>query len=377
MKILDRYVLQKFLLPFFYCFLGFLAIWLIVDLSDNLPDFLQGKVGLAVLLGYYRSQIPEIVVLSLPISALLALLYSLTAMSRSNEIISMLGAGLSVIRIITPLLVMGMILVGVTTYFSFESAPRAALLKKQILKEIKRGKSVDMTRIQGHLYPNREDRRIWFMREVIASENRARDLQIFQMNEDGEIVAQWYARDANYDPATKEWSFWRGRYTTLDPTGNTLASEDFEKRVVSDWRETPWRISSSVMNPDFLSVPELRDYLEFNSDFPEVRLAAYRTKLNDRWAIPWASMIAILLAAPMGIVYSRRGILGSVAVAIGLFSTLFFANIIFVSLGKANWLSPAFAAWGPFVFFFLIGCLLIWYRSTNRDLPKLRLPWLS
>ena len=103
MRILDRYVLQKFFLPFVYCVLGFIAIWFIFDLSDNLPDFLQGKVGFDILTEYYRSQIPEIIVVSLPIGALLALLYSLTAMSRSNEIISMLGAGVSVTRVLVPL----------------------------------------------------------------------------------------------------------------------------------------------------------------------------------------------------------------------------------------------------------------------------------
>ena len=79
MKILDRYVLEKFLLPFIYCFFGFIAIWFIFDLSDNLPDFLQGKLlsspeGLATLIHYYKSQIPEIIVVTLPIGALLALL---------------------------------------------------------------------------------------------------------------------------------------------------------------------------------------------------------------------------------------------------------------------------------------------------------------
>ncbi|HVQ20622.1 MAG TPA: LptF/LptG family permease, partial [Terrimicrobiaceae bacterium] len=70
MRILDRYVLQKFVLPFLYCFIGFVAIWFIFDLSDNLQDFLQGKAGFDVLLEYYRSQIPAIVVISLPIGAL-------------------------------------------------------------------------------------------------------------------------------------------------------------------------------------------------------------------------------------------------------------------------------------------------------------------
>ena len=100
MSILDCYVLKKFALPFVYCILGFIGIWFIFDLSDNLPDFLQGRATPDFLLAYYKSQIPEIIVISVPVATLLALLYSLTAMSRSNEIIAMLGAGRSVVSMI-------------------------------------------------------------------------------------------------------------------------------------------------------------------------------------------------------------------------------------------------------------------------------------
>ena len=125
MRILDRYVLQKFFLPFVYCVLGFIAIWFIFDLSDNLPDFLQGKVGFDILAQYYKSQIPEIIVVSLPIGGLLALLYSLTAMSRSNEIISMLGAGVSVTRVLVPLMLVGLLLVAITGYGQEEDKRRS------------------------------------------------------------------------------------------------------------------------------------------------------------------------------------------------------------------------------------------------------------
>jgi lipopolysaccharide export system permease protein len=181
MRILDRYVLQKFFLPFVYCVVGFIAIWFIFDLSDNLPDFLQGKVGFDVLLEYYRSQIPEIIVVSLPIGALLALLYSLTAMSRSNEIISMLGAGVSVTRVLVPLMLVGLVLVAVTAYFNYESAPHAAMIKKRMLRDIKRGKTTEVG-LTGHLYRNREDFRTWFMRKIFADSQRLIDVQIVQQD---------------------------------------------------------------------------------------------------------------------------------------------------------------------------------------------------
>jgi len=373
MTILDRYVLTKFALPFVYCLFGFIAIWFIFDLSDNLPDFLQGNAGWDFLFAYYKSQIPEIIVISLPIGALLALLYSLTAMSRTNEIISMLGAGLSVTRILMPLFAVGLLLVGVTAYFNYEQAPHAAMNKKQMLKDVKRDRPKEPG-LSGHLYRNREDLRTWYMKRIEQGKNQIFEVQIVQQNEEDDIIAQYYARNANYNPATQEWVLNNGMYVQMDKERRETSKEMFEVRKIEGWKETPWRIASSVMNPDYLSVPELQDYLKFNHDFPEARLAPYRTQLAYRYALPWVCLLVIFLAAPMGIVYSRRGILGGVAVAIGLFFSLVFVSSLFIAFGKGNRISPVVAAWGPMVAFFGIGLWLLWYRSTNRDLPKFKIP---
>ncbi|MFZ4598456.1 MAG: LptF/LptG family permease [Terrimicrobiaceae bacterium] len=373
MTILDRYVLQKFLVPFLYCFLGFIGIWFIFDLSDNLPDFIQGKASFPDLLAYYASQIPEIFVICLPIALLLALLYSLTAMSRSNEIISMLGAGLSVTRILVPLMVIGLLLTGATAMFNFEGAPHAAAAKKQMIRDIKRGKKSEAV-IRGHLFRNRIDRRTWFSRDVNLGRNRLQDVQIIQQNEAGEILHQWYAREAYFDPNMSDWKLLDARYVEMNPGGDITKSESAQELHLTGWSETPWRIASSRMNPDYLSVPELRDYLNFNSDFPEVRLAPFRTHLDYRFALPWVCFVAVFLAAPMGIVYSRRGILGGVAVAIGLFFSLVFLSSLFIALGKGGRLSPFVAAWVPMIVFFVVGLFLLWLRSTNRELNKIKIP---
>lgn len=373
MTILDRYVLQKFLMPFFYCFVGFIAIWFIFDLSDNLQDFIQGKAGFPVLLEYYSSQIPQIAVICLPIGTLLALLYSLTAMSRSNEIISMIGAGRSVTRILVPLILVGLVLTAVTAAFNFEGAPHAGAIRKQMLRDIKRGQKREV-RIQGHLFRNREQLRTWFVRKIIVGKEQLRDIQILQQNEAGDILRQWYAGAAEFDPATRRWRLDNALYVEMNPAGEVVKSERKPSLTIEGWSETPWRIMSSVMNPDFLSVRELEEYLRYNNDFPEIRLAPYRTQLQYRWALPWVCLVVIFLAAPLGIVYSRRGILGGVALAIGLFFSLVFTSSLFIALGKGGRVSPFVAAWEPMIVFFLIGLLLLWYRSTNRDLPKLKIP---
>ncbi len=375
MTILDRYILKKFATPFLYCFLGFIGIWFIFDLSDNLPDFIQGRASFEVLLEYYGSQIPQLVVVCLPIGLLLGLLYSLTAMSRSNEIISMLGAGLSVTRILVPLIAVGILLSAVTAYFNFSGAPHAAAAKKQMVRDIKRGEKRTEA-VFGHLFRNREELRTWFMRRINIQRGKIGDIQILQQNADGDILQQWYAREANYQPELKRWVLSNARYVEMSPNGDISKSELKDTLIIDGWNETPWRILSSVMNPEYLAVPELQDYLTYNNDFPEKRLAAYRTHLHYRWALSMFCLVVVFLAAPMGIVYSRRGILGGVAVAIGLFFSLVFMSSLFIALGKGQRISPFVAAWGPVIFFFAIGLVLVWFRSTNRELPKLKIPGL-
>ncbi|MEO6052496.1 MAG: LptF/LptG family permease [Chthoniobacterales bacterium] len=372
MRLLDRYVLMKFFIPFIYCFVGFLSIWLVFDLSDNGPDFIEAHTPLKKIVEYYQTQIPEIIVISLPIGELLALLYALTQMSRSNEIVSMLTAGVSVGRIIVPLVLVGMLLTGITQYFNYEMSPHAAAEKKQMLREIKRGKKIEPG-LTGHLFRNRENFRTWYMRKIHNGKLKQylEDVQVIQQDANGNITDQLYAREAYFNPTSRVWTFFFVKYVKLDDKGEMLQPEYSRKMDVSNWSETPWRIASSVMNPDYLSVDELKLYLTYNSDFPKKRLAPYETQLYYRWALPWVCLLAIFLAAPLGIVYSRRGILGGVASAIALFFSLVFISSLFVTLGKGDKINPFVAAWGPMVVYFAIGLTLTWMKSTNRELPKI------
>ncbi|PWU08579.1 MAG: hypothetical protein C5B47_04515 [Verrucomicrobia bacterium] len=376
MTILDRYVLKRFFMPFFYCITGFVAIWFIFDLSDNIPIFLQGRASLLTVLRYYQTQLPAILVLALPAGTLLALLYSLTMMSRSNEVISMLTAGRSVLRVLSPLFLVGLILVGIITYFNWSSAPHAERIKKQMLNDIRKRTHTDDEFIAAHMYRNREYSRLWFMSSIAPDQinNLLENVQIIQQNQANEITQEWFANNASYDETRRAWILKGARYVELDPRGNILKSVDSDRLTIEHWNETPWRIASSVMNPDYLSVSELNDYLLYNKDFPERRLAPYRTHLQYRYALPWQVMVAVTVGGALGIVYSRRGILGGVGAAIGIFFTLIFVDKVFIAMGKGNHVNPVIAAWTPLVFYSLVGCWLLWIRSTGREFPKLKLP---
>src|SRR5205085_4741413 len=112
MKLLDRYVLRNFLQAYFYCIAGFLSIWLIFDISDNISTFIDQKFGFTLTVKYYATQVPEVFIILLPVALLLALLFSLGRMSRANEIVSMFTAGVSIPRVLAPLIAAGLLTVG-------------------------------------------------------------------------------------------------------------------------------------------------------------------------------------------------------------------------------------------------------------------------
>ena len=365
MRILDRYVVKKFFEPFLFCIVGFVLVWFLFDISDNLKNFMKGEAMLSQIVEYYWSQIPEIVILCIPIATLLSLLYSLTAMSRHNEIVSMLGAGVSTLRILVPLFVVGLLLAGVSMFFNYESVPHAALQREYLRRSIREKQTYEKV-LFAHLYRNREGHRTWYMASYHPAQQKALHAQIVQQDEQGSVTEQYYAREVGYDSALKVWVLLQGMYVQMDGEEEEKLREMFDTRMIQNWSETPWNIASSALKAEYLSVPELREYLTRNANVPERRLAPFRTQLQYRWALPWICFLTVLLTAPFGIIYSRRGVLAGVSMALFLFFSLVFVGYASIAFGMGNYISPYAAAWAPLVVYLAIGVGLLWLRATNR-----------
>lgn len=377
MRILDRYVLRSFLEPFLLCFVGFLGILIIFDLNDNLPEFLSGKGKLKLIGIYYAHQIPNFILLCMPVGLLLALLYSLSKMSRSNEIISMLTAGRSVPRILVPLFIFCAGIAGICGWLNYELAPRAEALRREDMGRIRFGEQeVEKLKfVAGHLAKDRMTDRLWFTAMLRPNVNSFDNVHITQLDSAGQPITRWYAQEAAYDSRTHRWLLNRGRQVAFDAEGNVAGTiEDWSRssgakssRAFDGWGETPFRIASSRMDADKLSVPELREYLASNADFPDAQLAAFRTHLQHRWALPMTCLAVAFIAAPLGIVYSRRAVLASVAASIFIFFIFLFTMFLFLALGKGSHVSPVVAAWTPNAILVVIGSYLLYLRSTNRE----------
>src|SRR6185312_7052675 len=126
MRLLDRYTLREFLFWLAAFFGAFLFIWIAFDLSFELHRYQQYHLRATDIAEYYVFQVPEFFPMAMPISLLLALLYSVTNHARYNEITAMRAAGISLGRICLPYVVVGCFLSVGLLAFNEYCAPAAA-----------------------------------------------------------------------------------------------------------------------------------------------------------------------------------------------------------------------------------------------------------
>jgi lipopolysaccharide export system permease protein len=369
MRRLDRYVVKQFLQAYLYCIAGFVSIWFIFDVSDNISTFLDQRISRVLILKYYFTQVPQILVILLPVALLLALLFSLGRMSRSNEIVSMLTAGVSLPRILAPLLGIGLLTTAASTALNYSLAPHGEYAHKRLLEDpASRRQQLGLT---AQIFRNRTDNRTWFIQQFFPGENKFNTLHIVQQDANDHIVTAYIATTAFYHPENRTWEFKGVKVVHYDQAGNITGADYFVGKplIITDWSETPFRLSSANLRAEHLSVPELRDYLQFNSDFPATLLAPFATHLQYRIALPWTCAVVALIAGSLGVGYSRRGILSSVAAAILLVFAMNFVMHLFLALGEGARISTWSAAWTPNIIFGIIGLILLYYRATNREPP--------
>jgi LPS export ABC transporter permease LptG len=370
MRLLDRYVIRNFAQVYFYCIAGFISIWLIFDVSDNISTFIDEHISVWLVVRYYATQIPQVLIILLPVSLLLSLLFALGQMSRSNEIVSMLTAGVSLPRVLLPLIGIGLLTVAASMALNYSLAPHAELARKSFLSE---AQSRPARNIQGQIFRNRTDLRTWFIQNFRLGDNTFNNIQVLQQDANDNIVMSYVAGRANYRSQTKTWDLENVRLAYYDAAGNITKEEFRPALTLEHWSETPFRLGSANVQAEFLSFPELREYLHFNSDFPATLLAPFRTHLQYRLALPWTCLVVVCIAAPLGIGYSRRGVLSSVAAAVILVFSMNFLVHLFLALGEGDRVPGWIAAWTPNILFAGIGLYLLYLRASNREPPSFNL----
>ena len=111
MKIIDRYILLKYLTTFFFCLILFTAIVVVVDISEKTDDFVKSKLPIAqIITDYYFGFIPRIDAMLFPLFVFISVIFFTSKMAGRSEIIAILSSGVSYRRFLLPYVVGGVFL---------------------------------------------------------------------------------------------------------------------------------------------------------------------------------------------------------------------------------------------------------------------------
>src|SRR5438445_10813345 len=177
MILLDRFVILNFVQVYCSCMAGLISFRIIFDVSDNISMFIDQHVPLSLVGRYYATQIPQVLIILLPVSLLLSLLFALGRMSRSNEIVSMLTAGVSLPRVLLPLIGIGLLTVAATMALNYSLAPHAELPRKTFLSE---AQSRPGRYIPGTIFPKQTELTQWFVQNFLPRSNTFNNVQVLQ-----------------------------------------------------------------------------------------------------------------------------------------------------------------------------------------------------
>ncbi|MEE2808239.1 MAG: LptF/LptG family permease [Verrucomicrobiota bacterium] len=372
-KLLTKYIIRQIMAPFSYSLAGFIAIWLIIDLSDNGPDLAKAGASLLGTAKFYLVQIPQIIVTILPITLLLSTLYSLGKLSKNNEIISMVSSGLSLNKILAPIFFIGLYCSLVSLTLNYEWAPEAESHKETVLMSFDKVDTQSQNKqykLNSRLYRNREKHRTWFIGSMppnLASA-KLRNVEIYQSNENGQLIKSFYANQAKWNHSDSSWQLLNGVIIQFNKNSEEIFQQKFQNHIINDWNETPWEIYSGNPTPEALGISGLSFHLKSNSEKSAKSLAAFRTHWHYRWALPLSCLVITLIASPLGIISSRQNLTSSATAAMIIFFLMLLLTNLFLALAQGMKVPPPIGAWSTNIIIASIGMILLISRQNNNHL---------
>lgn len=136
MAILTRYLIRSHLGPFFFSFTLITGLLFLNTVAQRLDQLMGKGLPWQVLARFAVLALPSTVALTLPMSVLVAVLFAFSDLTAENEITAMTGGGVNPVRLLLPLVGIGVILAGGMFLFNDRVLPEANHGLKQLLVDV-------------------------------------------------------------------------------------------------------------------------------------------------------------------------------------------------------------------------------------------------
>jgi LPS export ABC transporter permease LptG/LPS export ABC transporter permease LptF len=366
--LLDDYVMREYATNFSIVLFSFSGLFLIFTFFELIGPIFRNRTPLITVGEYLINLIPYILYNVTPLCALVAVLVTFGAFNRTSELTAMKTSGISLYRIITPVLFVT-ILISIGLFAFDESYLPSANRRQEALLSIIKDKPAqtfsrpDRQWISGQTNNAGEPARIFYYQRFDAETNKFANLTVFEFDPAGfTLQRRIFATAARWDPQVNNWVFVNGWQRTF--AGETIASyQPFTVSTFPEIKEQPTYFKKEYIPSQEMSYAELSDYIADlkQSGFETKRLSV---QLNKKIAYPLVTLVMAILAIPFALSMGKKGSLTGIATAISLAIVYYVVALIFESLGNVNTLPAVLAAWTPDLLFGLTGAYLLLRTPT-------------
>lgn len=356
-KLLDLYIIKKFLGTFFYCMILIMSIVVVFDFNEKLDKFIQNFAPTKeIIFDYYLNFIPYFGVKFSPLFIFISVIYFTSKMATDTEIIAILASGVSFKRFVRPYMLsaafLALLTFGLNSYW-IPNANKARLkFEDKYIKKI----STDYVRnVQMEIEPGV----IMYIERYDAGTNTGRNF-FLEKYADQKLVSRLTAKKISQDSI----NHWRlTDYLIRDFNGykesikegtlmdTVIQMDPAEFFIIKGWSEQ-------------LTTPELKAYLTRQEKRGVANIKEYNVEFERRFSFPFSAFILTLIGVSLASRKVRGGMGLHLGLGLGISFTYILLDTVSGSFAQGGVLTPRLAVWLPNIVYALIGLWL--YKKAPK-----------
>lgn len=354
-KKIDLYLIRLFVSKIFFGLLAFIFIFVIIDMMENLDDFVDQSAPVSVVFYYYLVFTPEIIRLILPVSLLLSALLTTGKLAELNELTAIKSSGISLYRYMTPFLIVVFVIGIFSIYFSGYVVPEANKVKTQIEQtHLKRG----FVFAGSNIFFQDNESRIINIAFFDFSQLQANRISIQEFDKDDitKMTSRIDAPRMNFDTTANLWIAQNGIKRIFHES--TVSYEPFSSKEIDYLNFVPRDVMFKQQKLHEMNLTELYESIknQYRAGTDATRM---QIEYHSRISFAATNIIVLLLGLPLAAQKRRGGVALLVGISIGItFIYLVFYSIV-QALGKNGVLDPLPTAWFANAVFFVAALLTL------------------
>ena len=358
-KILDRYILKKFLSSFFFTALIFTLISVIIDLSDKVDQFINNQVAIdQVVTKYIVHFILYINGLLWPLFALISVIFFTSRLAKNSEIISAFNAGISIFRVLRPYLIGAFFITGVHLLMNHFLIPEGNKIRIPFENKLKNRNNKTSNHIHLMLDPSTK----FYARNFNPRDSSLNNVRLETY--EGTILKSYLeARYADWIDSTQSWSLRNYVMRSFDEFDQTF-HQDPNNRLDTAIAITPTDIIKIHNQHQIYNSIELASYLNKQKARGIGGTRVFETELYRRSADPFSIIILAVIGFAVSSKKVRGGLGLHLAIGVALGATYIFLGRFALTFTNAEAMGPFLGVWFPNLFFLAISIYLLTRAQT-------------